>query len=139
VRRHLLAGFVRHKLISSATREDFRDGGFLFDHAIRCQLKQDLIRCEAELAKVHKSQLVSQSVHLAPIIIANASKVWIMGYLALAAVSKISSREIGWIYGIPSNGQSINSKYFLSQYFNRFSKASQIDAILTNFREFLIK
>jgi hypothetical protein len=38
VRRALLRGLREQGLITVATLEGFRDAGFLFDHAIRCQL-----------------------------------------------------------------------------------------------------
>lgn len=138
VRRRLLPALVQHKLMSSATREAFRDAGFLFDHAIRCQMDQDLIRLESKLAKQHRSKLVSQSTHLAPLI-AKVPKVWIMGYLALAAVTKICWKEIVYNYGIHPNGRVVNDKFLLSPYFNRFSKESDIMAIRSNFKQFIFQ
>ena len=46
VRRALLAGLRHEGLIADATLEGFREAGFLFDHAIRCQLPSEVVAAE---------------------------------------------------------------------------------------------
>jgi hypothetical protein len=80
-----------------------------------------LIRLESKLAKQHESEIVSQSTHLTPLM-ARAPKVWIMGYLELAAATRLNWKEIGWIFKIDSNGRGIDGKHFLFCYFTHHSK-----------------
>ena len=136
VRRRLLPALVAAKLINSPTREAFRESGFFFDHAIRCQLGQQVVRVEGYLAKRYQSSLARRATHLQPWIEV-ASKVWMIGYVALAAVTHLYHREIGWLDAIPSTGQELNSKFFVSPYFTRFMKDDVVTAITERFKTFL--
>src|SRR5262249_50454704 len=55
VRRLLLPGLVATGLLDSPTIEAFREAGFAFDHAIRCQLPTATIKQEHKLARRYAS------------------------------------------------------------------------------------
>src|SRR6266704_1278466 len=48
VRKALLRGLHQHGILREATLESFRDAGFLFDHAIRCQLSSAMVSAERQ-------------------------------------------------------------------------------------------
>ncbi len=56
VRGALLGGLHQQGLIAEATLEGFWDAGFLFDHAIRCQLSSKVVRSEREKATRYASR-----------------------------------------------------------------------------------
>lgn len=89
VRRSLLHGLQQHGLIQEATLESFRDAGFLFDHAIRCQLSYSLISAERQKAILYMSPRVENSSHLGPWL-TQAVVVWVRGHLANNAVANVT-------------------------------------------------
>lgn len=81
VRHALLHGLKAHGLINEATLDGFKAAGFLFDHAIRCQLPADVVARERQRAMRYASMRVAQADHLRSRIGA-AQAVWVMGHLA---------------------------------------------------------
>lgn len=116
VRRNLLAALANSGLISSPTLEAFKGAGFLFDHAIRCQLPMSEVKQEWELAKKYLSQRAAGATHLRPLAEA-AQKVWVMGYIARNAVACLypsiprNKRKLTPPYQIPEE-----PKFFVSRY-----------------------
>ena len=90
VRRALLRGLHAQGLILEATLEGFRDAGFLFEHAIRCQLSPDIVSAERQRAMRYTSCRVESPVHLQRWI-AEAKVVWVMGHLASNAVANATA------------------------------------------------
>jgi hypothetical protein len=86
VRRCLLHGLHREKLILEATLEAFRDAGFLFDHGIRCPLSRNEVKTEQRAAKLYRSRRVGCAPHLVPLL-SQSSTVWVMGHIASNAVA----------------------------------------------------
>lgn len=89
VRRALLRGLQQHGLVQEATLESFRDAGFLFDHAIRCQLSSSLVSAERQKATRYASPRVENPIHLGPWL-SQAVVVWVMGHLASNAVANVT-------------------------------------------------
>jgi hypothetical protein len=85
VRGNLLLGLSEVGLLAAPTLEAFRDAGFAFDHAIRCQLPMSVISVERELAAMYESPKAAAADHLKPLIDV-APNVWAMGNLARNAV-----------------------------------------------------
>jgi len=128
VRRALLDGLYRRGLIVEPTLEGFREAGFLFDHAIRCQLSSEAVKSERQKATRYASPCVGNADHLRPWL-AKAHVVWVMGHLASNAVAKICPTEF------PEQKRKIsrrpfpcevarNSKFFLSEYLSWRTKDS---------------
>jgi hypothetical protein len=119
VRKALLRGLREHRLIGEETLEGFRDAGFLFDHAIRCQLASGVVRSEREKAKRYASQRVENPDHLRPWL-ARAPVVWVMGHLASNAVANATAdfpRQRRQISMPPYPGElAPGSRFFLSEY-----------------------
>ncbi|MGH7227967.1 MAG: hypothetical protein ACREIH_02030, partial [Nitrospiraceae bacterium] len=90
IRRALLRGLYRHGLIPGATLEAFRDSGFLFDHAIRCQLDSGTVSIERQKAMRYRCRRVEAPTHLETWL-ATAKLVWVMGHLASNAVGNATS------------------------------------------------
>ncbi|GJL58112.1 MAG: hypothetical protein NPIRA03_09690 [Nitrospirales bacterium] len=137
VRRYLLPALSHKKIISSPSLEAFRDKGFLFDHTIRCQLATQIIENERTLARKHMSRLAHAARHLIPLL-NEAPKVWIIGFIALDAVTHFSQDNLTYIEEIPKEGRIINQKYFLSHYLRRFDSHEKIQTIVDRFESFLI-
>jgi len=119
VRRTLLRGLHQHSLIPEPTLEGFEDAGFLFDHAIRCQLPSRVINAERQKAMRYSSRRVEDPAHLQPWL-AEARTVWVMGHLASSAVA---NADVGFpkqrrrISQTPYPGRIAPcSRFFLSEY-----------------------
>ena len=119
VRRAVLGGLHRHRLIPEPTLEAFRDAGFLFDHAIRCQLDSDTVSTERQKAMRYACRRVEGPEHLRSRL-ATAKMVWVMGHLASNAVANATPefpkhrRRISLSPFPGSIGPG--SKFFLSEY-----------------------
>jgi hypothetical protein len=119
VRRALLRGLHQHGIIHEATLESFRDAGFLFDHAIRCQLPSTMVSVERQKAIRYVSSRVENPSHLAPWL-TQAEVVWVMGHLASNAVANLTTefpklrRQIS-MPPFPAEVQP-SSRFFLSEY-----------------------
>jgi hypothetical protein len=136
VRRRLLNGLRYVRLISSPTLEAFRDCGFLFDHAIRCQSPLSKVRLEWKRAQRFESERVADATHLCGLI-RRAPTIWIMGYLARNAVARFDS-------SFPQSRERLSPpgpiprapRYFLSRYLTHI-REDEIRAIVTAFKQFL--
>ena len=119
VRRALLHGLHQRGLIAEATLEGFQGAGFLFDHAIRCQLASRVINVERQKAMRYASHLVEDPAHLR-VRLAEAKTVWVMGHLASNAVANATAefpKERRRISGPPYPGRiRACSRFFLSEY-----------------------
>ncbi|MGH7217191.1 MAG: hypothetical protein ACREIG_08150 [Nitrospiraceae bacterium] len=119
VRRALLRGLHQQSLIADATLEGFREAGFLFDHAIRCELSSKVVKSEREKAKRYASPRVENADHLRPWL-AHARVVWVMGHLASNAVANATAefpKQRRKISMPPYPGEiAPGSKFFLSEY-----------------------
>lgn len=119
VRRALLRGLHEQGLIAEATLEGFQQAGFLFDHAIRCQLSSEVVASEREKAKRYASCRVEKADHLRPWL-AQARVVWVMGHLASNAVANATAefpRQRRKISMPPYPGEvGRDSRFFLSEY-----------------------
>jgi hypothetical protein len=120
VRRAILQGLFQTTLISEPTLLGFREGGFIFDHAIRCQRPSDIVKAERQRAPRYKTARVKNPIHLRPLL-EKAPLVWIMGHLASNAVANLDSgfpKIKRLISKAPFPGPVLpKSKYFLSEYF----------------------
>ncbi len=90
VRRALLRGLHQHRLIHEATLDGFKQAGFLFDHAIRCQLPSAAVTSERQKAMRYASPRVKHACHLRPWL-AQARVVWVMGHLASNGVANATT------------------------------------------------
>jgi hypothetical protein len=128
VRRALLRGLHQRGLIPEATLEGFQDAGFLFDHAIRCQLASSVIQRERQRAIRYASRLVENPVHLRARL-ADARIVWVMGHFASNAVANASPdfpKKRRQLSRPPYPGRLRScSKFFLSEY---LSWRTEVDA-----------
>src|SRR5712691_11406285 len=119
VRRALLCGLHKHLLIPEPTLEGFHKAGFLFDHAIRCQLPPRLVNAERQKAMRYASRRVEDPMHLRPLL-AQASVIWVMGHLANNAVANAIPelpRQRRRVSMTPyPGGTEPSSKFFLSEY-----------------------
>jgi hypothetical protein len=119
VRRALLRGLHPRGLILEATLEGFQDAGFLFDHAIRCQLASGVIKVERQRAMRYACRLVENPEHLRNRL-ADARTVWVMGHFASNAVADASPdfpNQRRQISRPPYPGRlQACSKFFLSVY-----------------------
>lgn len=130
VRRCLLRGLYNERLIPEATLEGFQDAGFLFDHAIRCQLPRKVVDREREKARRYRSGRVQDPAHLRSSI-AKAMLVWVMGHLASNAVANVTSefpKELRKISEPPYPAPIRPcSRFFLSEYFTRWNESATPD------------
>jgi len=138
VRRNLLTGLAASGLISSPTLEAFKKKGFLFDHAIRCQLPIAEIERERRLALRYASPRAENATHLQPLI-QQAAKVWAMGHIARNAVAFLYP-EIPWgpaqISKAPYPTRIPETNVFVSRYLNRIT-FDEVVQIFDRFKEFL--
>ncbi len=139
VRKGLLRGLCEQRLIAEPTLEGFRDAGFLFDHAIRCQLNPEVIRSEREKAKRYACKRVENPEHLRPWL-ARAPVVWVMGHLASNAVGNATrdfpklKRKISMA---PYPGElAPGAKFFVSEYLTWRTQA-KASAFAQAFAEFV--
>lgn len=119
VRRALLGGLHQHGLIAEATLEGFQEAGFLFDHAIRCQLSSKVVRSERQKATRYASRRVGNADHLRPWL-AQARVVWVMVHLASNAVANASAefpKQRRKISMLPYPSEiARDSRFFVSEY-----------------------
>lgn len=122
IRANLLSGLDEAGLITSVSLEAFREGSFVFDHAIRCTLNlKERIAKERQRATRYSSPLAHSATYLRPLI-EEAEKVWAMGHIARDAVVFLCQADY------PSMKESLNrtltpptqhTKFFFSRYLNR--------------------
>jgi hypothetical protein len=131
VRRRLLGEMVNAGILAQPTLEDFKANGFFFDHAVRCQLPIHIIERDRSSAARYRSNLVQSQQHLG-LLIPQYEGVWVMGYLARAAVANLSfiSRTARKITPYQEG------HFFISPYVRPY-KGYGPPEILTAFRDFL--
>ena len=80
IRRRLLSELVVEGLLQGqgATREEFRERGYFFDHAVRCQIPMKTVKRDRQLAQRYQSHLVTTQSHLARLI-ERFDLIWVMG------------------------------------------------------------
>jgi hypothetical protein len=139
VRRYLLSGLSSVGLISSPTLEALSSGGFLFDHAIRCQLRRDVINRERAAAAGWKSERAHRASHLVELLDV-APKVWVMGRIDLDAVrhvcglsALVATCRVDPPYIVADTG---GPRFFVSRYLNRWSEPTRAE-ILDEFKRFV--
>lgn len=119
VRRSLLQGLYECGIIQQATLQSFRDAGFLFDHAIRCQLAPSAVNLERRRAMTYKSSRVDGSFHLESSV-KQATVIWVMGHLASNAVANVTLEFPKSKRRISKNpfpcGISTSTRFFVSEY-----------------------
>ncbi len=131
VRRLLLRGLHHHGFIKESTLEGFRNAGFLFDHAVRCQLPAQTIAKERQKALSYQSIRVKDPAHLRPLL-SKARLVWVMGHLASNAVANATeefAKDRRKISTAPFPGpMEKHSRFFISEYltWRKEGKAIQI-------------
>src|SRR4051812_28971492 len=120
VRKQMLRGLYSQGLIPEPTLPGFREGGFLFDHAIRCPLPPEVVNIERQNATRYASHRVEHPLHLQRSL-SDANAVWVMGHLASNAVANATNdfpRERRRISKPPFPGAARpNSRFFVSEYF----------------------
>lgn len=136
VRRHLLAGFTSAGLIDAPTLEAFQDAGFLFDHAIRCNLSTNIIKEERRLAKHYRSRRAEAAGHLR-LLLDQFPAVWAMGLIARNAVVHLYSLAPIECHLNPPYVIEGTPNFFVSAYFRRFDAPESIQATIERFQHFL--
>jgi hypothetical protein len=132
VRRRLLGQMVNAGILAEPILEDFKANGFFFDHAIRCQIPMHIIKRDRPSAAGYRSSLVPSQQHLG-LLIPQYERVWVMGYLARAAVA-----NLGFISQTPRKITPAyqEGRFFISPYVRPY-KGYGPPQILTAFRAFL--
>jgi hypothetical protein len=116
-----LLGLAKAGVISAPRLEAFRAAGFLFDHGIRCQLPDSLVRKEWQLARKYESGYAELAVYLRPLL-ASADNVWVMGYIARNAAVCQGIPELRQDRAItPPYFLTGNRRVFVSRYLSRAS------------------
>lgn len=139
IRTIMLRELDRHRLVDYPTLGAFKNGGFLFDHAIRCLLSKDTIRRERDLADRYQSPRAEASHHLSGPL-HQAPAVWVMGRIARNAVavrclefprdtSEISKSPYPW--QLPDAPRFFVSRYLLH------APGEEIPVIFTRLHQFL--
>lgn len=139
VRTIMLRELYRHGLISQPTLRAFREGGFLFDHAIRCILPAKVVQDEARLANHYESPRAAAAMHLSSSF-NKKSYVWIMGRIARNAAAV-------WCNGFPRDTLEISKppypckihkapRFFVSRYLLHASQ-QEVTKIFTRLHAFL--
>jgi hypothetical protein len=113
VRRRLLKQLVVEGLLQAATLEDFKEAGYFFDHAVRCQLHMEIVESDRKLAQRYQSKLVVTQDHLMKLI-ERFDVVWVMGYMARNAVATLGFIPPDRRGLIPA--YTIGRKFFISPY-----------------------
>jgi len=125
--------------ISAPNLAAFRSGGFLFDHGIRCHLSDDEVKAEARLARRYASPRCADAKHLPPLV-ARATAVWVMGYIARNAVAAAYSefpRDQRKISREPYPRQVPGApRFFVSRYVTRAPR-NQVAEIFAGLDSFL--
>lgn len=138
VRRALLRGLYQQGLIAEATLEGFQEAGFLFDHAIRCQLSSTVVSSERKKAMRYASCRVWNADHLR-IWLAQSRVVWVMGHLASNAVANVSAefpKQRRKISMPPYPGEiARDSRFFVSEYLSWRTEA-EASAFAEAFKRF---
>jgi hypothetical protein len=137
VRRRLLKGLFDVGVITSPTLGAFRDCGFLFDHAIRCQIPLSEVHLEWKKAQRYESARAANPTHLRDLL-SRAPSVWIMGYLARNAVAEFDSEfpRVRERLSPPRPILGVPRRYFLSRYLTRIGER-EVRAIVIAFKHFL--
>jgi len=136
VRRLLLPALAAENLISEPTLLGFREGGFLFDHAIRCQLPKATMDRERARARTFRPSLADQASHLRRLV-GRSCKVWLMGGVARAAI-RSQYPELGVEARNLEQPYAVESKFFVSHYLRpRFDTPDDVALITTAVRGFL--
>ena len=135
VRRNLLTGLAELRLTEAPTLQAFRAAGFVFDHAIRCQLPSDDIAVERRLARLFRSPRAHQAEHLRALVDA-APRVWLMGAIARDAVAHLYAIPPRAFQGAlhPPSVPAGYGSFFVSRYLNRYA---DVRAILVDFECFV--
>ena len=117
VRHNLLNNLCEKGLLYAPTLNAFKASGFLFDHAIRCQISPAEIKNEWKLAKRYESRRAKAAIHLSTLI-RQFPQTWIMGYIARNAVAEIDSLFPRQKVGLKVPYTVLGSyRYFISRYF----------------------
>jgi len=135
IRRNLLIGLHHCGLITEPTVTAFKTAGFLFDHAIRCQIPATEIKREWQEAKRYNSQRAAAAHHLAPLL-ATFPHVWAMGYIARNAVACLDPKfpkEVRKV--VPAYVPEGASKYFVARYLLNIGD-QEITQILEAFKQY---
>lgn len=136
VRRLLLPALVEAELIAEPTLIAFKNGGFVFDHGIRCHLARDVMERERAKARSLRPSIADNATHLRDAVNV-APKVWVMGAVARAAVAS-QFPDVRFLAQALDAPYTAGSKFFVSQYFRpRFDRASRITAIVERLVAFL--
>lgn len=138
VRRALLRGLHQQGLIAEATLDGFQEAGFLFDHAIRCQLSSMVVSSERQKAMRYTSRRVGNADHLC-MWLAQSCVVWVMGHLASNAVANASAefpKQRRKISLPPYPGEiARDSRFFVSEYLSWRTEA-EASAFAKAFKRF---
>lgn len=136
IRRNLLMGLHRFQLISDPTLEEFKNGGFLFDHSIRCHLAPMEIKREWRRARKYESPRAAAAHHLVPSL-SVFPIVWIMGYLARNAVADLDAQFPRAMCGLSAPYiPEKSTRYFVSRYLLNIGDR-EILSIVERFKHFL--
>jgi hypothetical protein len=140
VRRIVLRELYSRGQINAPDLPAFRSAGFLFDHAIRCHLSDREIKAERRLASRYASSRCAAARHLPPLI-ARATTVWVMGYIARNAVAACGiefPRDKCKISREPYPGQVHDEarRFFVSRYVTRAPR-TQVRIIFDRLSSFL--
>ena len=117
VRHRLLNQLVEEGLLQVATLEEFRERGYFFDHAVRCQIPMKIVKRDRELAKRYHSQLLTPQMHLARLI-KSFDLVWVMGHMARNAVANLGLISADRRNLIPAYTET--RRFFISPYVRHY-------------------
>lgn len=136
VRRNLLMGLTSCNMIYSESLDAFKDGGFLFDHALRCQLPVEEVKREWRRSIRYESSVAAKAVHLSSAV-KDFQYVWIIGYLARNAVAFLDEKLPREKHGLetPYFLRGVRT-YFVSRYLLNISDA-EVVAICKAFKAFV--
>jgi hypothetical protein len=135
IRRNLLKGLASCEMISTQSLDALKDSGFLFDHAIRCQLPVAEVKREWRRSIRYESLRTANAVHLGAAI-KDFEYVWIMGYLARNAVACLDDKFIREQHGLKIPYVVSGSKpYFVSRYLLNISDA-EVSKVCESFKAF---
>ena len=133
IRHHLLNELVAVGLLQVATREDFTERGYFFDHAVRCQIPMKNVKHDRQRAKKYQSELVGKQNHLARLI-ESFDVVWVMGHMAGNAVANLGLITADTRSLIPAYTEG--RRFFISPYVRQYPSYKPHD-ILAAFVAFL--
>jgi len=117
IRRRLLNELVAEGLLQGATCEDFRERGYFFDHAVRCQIPMKIVKRDRQLAQRYQSHLVTTQSHLARLI-ERFDLIWVMGHMARNAVANLGLIHADRRGLIPAYTEG--RKFFISPYVRHY-------------------